>query len=147
MNIQKIIKIVALVIGLIAVFFLVRIMMLGDDAIENDVANQGVLDGFANLAYVVLAIAAISAVVFSLVNLFSHPDKLKKALVSLGVFALVLVIAWFASSGVERVLDDGKILTAGESQLVEAGIKAFYILILLAAGLMLFFGVKKMLSK
>ena len=34
MNIQKIIKIGALVIGLIAVFFLVRIMMLGDEAIE-----------------------------------------------------------------------------------------------------------------
>ena len=34
MNIQKIVKIVALVIGLIAVFFLVRIMMLGDEAIK-----------------------------------------------------------------------------------------------------------------
>jgi hypothetical protein len=31
--------------------------------------------------------------------------------------------------------------------MIEAGIKAFYILILLAAGLMLGFGVKKMFSK
>ncbi|MCK8481025.1 hypothetical protein [Psychroserpens algicola] len=147
MNIQKIIKIVALVIGLIAVFFLVRIMMIGDEAIEADPANQGILSGFANLAYVVLAIATISAVVFSLVNLVSHPDKLKKALMSLGVFALVLAIAWFASSGEERLLSDGTTLSEGGSQLIEAGIKAFYILILLAAGLMLFFGVKKMLSK
>ncbi|WP_456440748.1 hypothetical protein [Psychroserpens sp.] len=147
MNIQKIIKIVALVIGLIAVYFLVRIMMIGDEAIEADVANQGVLTGFTNLAYVILAIATISTLVFSLVNLVSHPDKLKKALISLGVFALVLAIAWFASSGEERLLDDGKILSAGESQMVEAGIKAFYILIMLAAGLMLFFGIKKMLSK
>ena len=147
MNIQKIIKIGALVIGLIAVFFLVRIMMLGDEAIESDVANQGVLSGFANLAYVILAIAAISTLVFSLVNLVSQPDKLKKALISLGVFALVLIVAWFASSGEERLLDDGKVLSAGESQMVEAGIKAFYILILIAAGLMTFFGVKKMLSK
>lgn len=147
MNIQKIIKIGALVIGLIALFFLVRIMMLGDDAIKNDVANQGILTGFANLAYVILAIATLSTVVFSLVNLLSHPDKLKKALISLGVFALVLVVAWFASSGVERPLSDGTTLTAGQSQMIEAGIKAFYILILIAAGLMLFFGVKKMLSK
>jgi len=147
MNIQKIIKIGALVIGLIAVYFLVRIMMIGDEAIESDVANQGVLTGFANLAYIILAIAAITTLVFSLVNLVSHPDKLKKALISLGVFALVLVVAWFASSGEERLLGDGKVLSAGESQMVEAGIKAFYILIMLAAGLMLFFGVKKMLSK
>ncbi|MFK7780770.1 hypothetical protein [Psychroserpens sp.] len=147
MNIQKIIKIGALVISLIAVYFLVRIMMLGDEAIESDVANQGVLTGFANLAYVVLAIAAISAILFSLVNLVSQPEKLKKALMSLGVFALVMAVAWFASSGEERLLSDGTTLTAGQSQLVEAGIKAFYLLILLAAGLMLFFGVKKMLSK
>jgi hypothetical protein len=96
---------------------------------------------------VVLAIATISAVVFSLVNLVSHPDKLKKALMSLGVFALVLIVAWFASSGVETQLNDGKMLSASGSQMIEAGIKAFYILILLAAGLMLFFGVKKMISK
>ncbi|MFD2915035.1 hypothetical protein [Psychroserpens luteus] len=147
MNIQKIIKIVALVIGLIAVVFLVNIMMLGDEAIKADADNQAVLSWFANLAYVVLAIAAITAVVFSLVNLFSHPEKLKKALMSLGVFALVLAVAWFASSGVETELTDGKMLSANGSQMIEAGIKAFYILILLAAGLMLFFGVKKMLSK
>jgi len=147
MNIQKIIKIGALVIGLIAVYFLVEIMMLGDVAITDDVANQGVITRFTFLAYIILGIAAVSAVVFSLINLVSQPDKLKKALISLGVFALVLAIAWFASSGEERVLSDGEILTAGQSQLVEAGIKAFYLLILLAAGLMLFFGVKKMLSK
>ena len=68
MNIQKIIKIIALVIGLIAIFFLVRIMMIGDEAIEADVANQGVLSNFATLAYVVLAIATISAVLFSLIK-------------------------------------------------------------------------------
>ncbi|MFT4611667.1 MAG: hypothetical protein ACJA1H_001902 [Glaciecola sp.] len=147
MNIQKIIKIVALVIGLIAVFFLIQIMMLGDEAIKADADNQAVLSWFANLAYIVLAIAAITAVVFSLVNLVSHPDKLKKALMSLGVFALVLVVAWFASSGVETELTDGTMLSVNGSKMIEAGIKSFYILILLAAGLMLFFGVKKMISK
>jgi uncharacterized metal-binding protein len=147
MNIQKIVKIVALVIGLIAVFFLVRIMMLGDEAIETDVANQAVLSGFATLAYVVLAIATAAAVGFSVVNLVSQPEKLKKALMSVGVFALVLAVAWFASSGQERLLSDGSTLTSGQSQMIEAGIKAVYILILLAAGLMLFFGAKKMFSK
>merc|ERR1739838_529335 len=112
-----------------------------------DAANQGVLSGFATLAYVVLAIAAITAIVSSLVNLISQPEKLKKTVMSLGVFLLVLAVAWFASSGEERLLSDGTTLTSGQSQMIEAGIKAFYILILLAAGLMLFFGVKKMFSK
>lgn len=147
MDIQKIIKIVALLIGLVAVFFLVRVIMIGDDAIKADVANQGILSAFITLALVVLAIAAISAVLFSLMNLVSSPEKLKKALLSFGVFAVILLIAYFISSGEEQVMNDGKILTATQSQMIEGAIKAFYILILGAAGLMLFFGVKKMLSK
>jgi len=147
MNIQKIIKIGALVIGLIAVFFLVRIIMLGDEAIEADVANQGILSGFITLALVVLAIATVSAVVFSLVNLVSNPDKLKKSLISVGVFAVILILGYVMSSGEERILNDGTTLTVAQSQMIEGAIKAFYLLIFLAAGLMLFFGVKKMLSK
>jgi len=147
MNLQKIVKIVALIIGLIAIFFLVRIMMIGDEAIEADVANQSVLSGFATLAYIVLGIATISAVLFSLINLVSNPDKLKKALLSFGVFAAILLVAFFLSSGEARELSDGSTLTAFQSQVVEAGIIAMYILIISAALLMLVFGVKKMLSK
>ncbi|MEH6537079.1 MAG: hypothetical protein V7719_11840 [Psychroserpens sp.] len=147
MNIQKIIKIVALVIGLIAVFFLVRVITIGDEAIKADAANQGILSAFITLAYIVLAIATIATVMFSLVNLVSHPDKLKKALLSFGVFAAILLVGFLISSGEERLLSDGSTLTAAQSQMIEGAIKSFYILILLAGGLMLFFGVKKMLSK
>ncbi|MGB3608309.1 MAG: hypothetical protein WA775_05915 [Psychroserpens sp.] len=146
MNIQKIVKIIALVIGLVAVFFLVRVIMIGDDAMA-DVSNQGILTAFINLAFVVLAIATVAAVLFSLINLASNPDKLKKTLLAFGVFAAVLAVAFFISSGEERVLSDGSTLTATQSQMIEGAIKAFYILIIGAAGLMLFFGVKKMLSK
>ncbi|NRA91197.1 MAG: hypothetical protein HRU26_00680 [Psychroserpens sp.] len=147
MNIQKIIKIVALVIGLIAIFFLVRIIMIGDEAIEADVANQGILTSFITLALIVLGIAAVSAVAFSLMNLVSNGEKLKKALISFGAFVLIMLIGFFMSSGEERILNDGSTLTATQSQMIEGAIKSFYILILLAAGLMLFYGVKKMLSK
>ena len=147
MVIQKIVKIVALVLGLIAVFFLVRIMMIGDEAIEADVANQSVLSNFAMLAYIVLAIATIAAVLFSLINLVSNPVKLKRALLSFGVFAAVLALAFVLASGEARQLSDGSTLSATQSRIVEAGIYAFYILIVVAAGLMLVFGIKKMLSK
>ncbi len=147
MDIQKIIKIVALVIGLVAVYFLVRIIMIGDEAIDADVANQGVVSSFITVALIVLAIATIATVIFSLVNLVSNPDKLKKSLLSVGVFALIMLVGYFISSGQEEILNDGSTLTATQSQMIEGAIKAFYILILLAAGLMLFFGVKKTLSK
>lgn len=147
MTLQKIIKIAVIIIGLIAVFFLVRIMMIGDEAIETNPDNHGILSSFATLAYVVLGIAAISAVVFSLINLLTNPDKLKRALLSVGVFIAIVALAFFLSSGEQRTLDDGSVLTASQSQWIEAGIKAFYILILVAGGLMLFFGVKKTLTR
>ena len=148
MTLQKIIKIAVIIIGLIAIFFLVRIMMLGDEAIEADPANQGVLSSFATLAYIVLGIAAISALVFSLINLLTTPDKLKRALLSIGVFVAIIAIAYFLSTGGEpRTLDNGDILSSADQQWIEAGIKTFYILIIVAGGLMLFFGVKKTLSR
>ncbi|WP_299222912.1 hypothetical protein [uncultured Psychroserpens sp.] len=147
MNIQKIIKLIALVIGLIAVFFLVRIIMIGDEAFEASVDNHGTLSMFITLALIVLAIATISAVAFSLVNLISNPDKLKKSLLSVGVFIVILLVGYLMSSGEEQLLNDGSMLSATRSQMIEGAIRAFYILILSAAGLMLFFGVKKMLSK
>ena len=49
MNLQKIVKILVLIIGVIAIFFLTRIMMLGDEAIETDVANQGIVGSFTFL--------------------------------------------------------------------------------------------------
>ena len=148
MTLQKIIKIAVIIIGLIAIFFLVRIMMLGDEAIEADPANQGVLSSFATLAYIVLGIAAISALVFSLINLLTNPDKLKRALLSIGVFVAIIAIAYFLSTGGEpRTLDNGDILSSADQQWIEAGIKTFYILIIVAGGLMLFFGVKKTLSR
>jgi hypothetical protein len=147
MNIQKIIKIAALIIGLVAVGFLVRIIMIGDEAFEADTTYHGVLSTFITISLIVLVIAAISAVLFSLVNLVSNPDKLKKSLISIGVFAVILILGYVMSSGEERLLNDGSTLTEAQSQMIEGAIKSFYILIMLAAGLMLFFGVKKMLSK
>ena len=147
MNLQKIVKILVLIIGVIAVFFLARIMMIGDEAIESDAANQGIVGSFITLALITLGIAAIITLLFTLKNLLTHPDKLKQALISLGLFAVVVAIAYFTSTGVEQDLGDGKTLTVGESQWVEAGIRTFYFLVLAAVGAMIWGGVKKLTNR
>lgn len=147
MAIQKIIKILAFVVGIVGIFFLIRIMMIGDEAIEMDPSNQGVVSGYITVALIVLAIATILTLVFMLLNLFTDPSKLKRALISVGLFGLAVFIAYIMSTGVEQNLGDGKILTAGESRWVETGIRTFYILTIVAVGAMLYSGVKKMLMK
>jgi hypothetical protein len=45
------------------------------------------------------------------------------------------------------VLKDGSVLTVSQSKLVGAGLYLFYFLSVIAAGTMLYFGVKKSLNK
>ena len=147
MNLQKITKIIVAVIGVIALFFLVRILMLGDDAIANDVSNQGVVSSFIALGYVVFALTAAVTILFTVANLITHPNKLKEALLSIVVFAVIVAIAFFMSSGVEQDLGDGNTLSASGSKWVETGIRTFYFLVVIAIGTMVWGGVKKVLSK
>jgi hypothetical protein len=45
------------------------------------------------------------------------------------------------------ILKDGSVLTVSQSKLVGAGLYLFYFLSFIAAGTMLYFGVKKSLNK
>ena len=147
MNLNKIVKIIVAIIGVVALFFLARILMLGDDAIANDASNQGVVSSFIMLAVIVLIATAAVTVLFTLINLITHPNKLKEAIVSIVIFAVIIAIAYFMSSGVEQELGDGKMLSASGSKWVETGIRTFYFLVVIALGSMLWGGVKKVLSK
>lgn len=147
MNLNKIVKIIVAIIGVVALFFLARILMLGDDAIANDASNQGVVSSFIMLAVIVLIATAAVTVLFTLINLITHPNKLKEAIVSIVIFAVIIAIAYFMSSGVEQELGDGKMLSASGSKWVETGIRTFYFLVVIALGAMLWGGVKKVLSK
>ena len=99
------------------------------------------------LALIVLAIAVIVTLVFSIMNLASDSSKLKKALMTTGLFLLVVAIAYALSEGVETPMKDGKVLSAGGSRLVGTGIRSFYILTFVAFGSMMFSGIKKILKK
>ena len=147
MNLNKIVKIIVAIIGVAALFFLARILMLGDDAIANDASNQGVVSSFIMLAVIVLVATAAVTVLFTLINLITHPNKLKEAIISIVIFGVIIAIAYFMSTGVEQELGDGKMLSASGSKWVETGIRTFYFLVVIALGAMLWGGVKKVLSK
>jgi hypothetical protein len=61
-------------------------------------------------------------------------------MMSLGLFLGVFVIAFLLSKGVETPMRDGKVLSATGSKLVGTGIRVFYILTIIAVGLMVFSG-------
>lgn len=146
MGLHKILKYVALALGVIGLILLGRVIATGDDAIKASADVQSsVVDPFMFVAYVVLAIVLVLVLIYVLKGLAS--GDLKKTLISIGAFVAVVVISYALSEGVETVLKDGDILTAGQSKWVGAGLRTFYILAFVAIGSMLFSGVKKLISK
>ena len=149
MNIQTIVKIISAVFGLLGVVFLFRIIGVGDEEIKMaaSMGDYGIVSPLVSVAIAILFVTVAVTVVFSLINLASSPQKLKKALLFIVCFIVVIGLAFVISSGVETPLKDGEFLSASGSRWVEAGIRTFYILAALAIGSMMFFGGKKLINK
>ena len=149
MNIQKITNIIAIGLGILGLVFLAFIISQGDESIEMSAmqGDYGFVSAIIYLAFIVLGIVVLSTVVFSLMNLFSNKDKLKKAGISIGSFLAIIIVAFILSEGVETPMQDGKVLSAAGSRLVETGIRTFYLLTLIAVGIMIFNSVRKLIKK
>jgi len=137
-KVSKILSLISGLIGLIAVYFLVRIIMEGDDAVKESLDLQNSLvSPFVQFAKIILIITTIVAVVFSLWNLVRQPKLLKKTLVSLAALAVLLLIAYMMSSDEATTNMSGNIIKDGEagstSKWVSTGI--WYSMILGAIGL------------
>ena len=146
MDLQKLLKIVAIVIGVISIFFLGSIISTGDEAIKAGEAS-GTIDVFMNVSYIILGIAVLVVLVFSVLNLVSNTAGLKNTLTGVGAFVVLALLCYFGfASGVETTLKDGDILSESGSRLVGAGLYLFYFLAVIAGGIMLGFGIKKMVK-
>ena len=146
MDLQKLLKIVAIVIGVISIFFLGSIISTGDEAIKAGEAS-GTIDIFMNVSYAILGIAVLIVLVFTILNLVSNSAGLKNTLMGVGAFAVLSLLCYYGfANGVETTLKDGDILSESGSRLVGAGLYLFYFLAVIAGGIMLGFGIKKMVK-
>jgi len=140
-KISKALSLVSGLIGLIAIYFLARIIMEGDDAVKESLELQNSLvSPFVSFARIILIITTIIAVVFSLWNLVRQPKLLKKTLLSLAALAVLLAIAYGMASDAAVTNVSGNVIKNGEagsvSKWVSTGI--WYSLILGGIGLAFF---------
>lgn len=136
MALHKIIRIVVLILALIGIVLLATILS----------GNQGTISTYMTIAYVVLGIAILFTLLFSFTQLFTHKDTLKKTLISLGLFVLVIVISYVLSEGVEVYKDGVLVVSESGSKWVGTGLRTFYFLTFIAIGLMIYSGVKKLIK-
>jgi hypothetical protein len=134
MGLHKILKIVALLLAVAGIVSLIMVLL-----------NGGGLDAQLYIAYITLALTLFIVLVYVLKETFS--GNLKKTLMSIGAFLLVVIVAYFLSEGVETEMRDGEMLSASGSKWVGTGLNTFYILAVVAIGSMIYSGIKKATTK
>jgi len=151
-KLSKILSIVTAIISLVAIYFLIMIIMEGDDAVKESVDLQNSLvSPYISFAKIILYITAILAVGFSILNLIKNPQLLKKSLLSLVAMGILLAIAYALAGDGETLNASGLVLKDGEagpiSKWVSTGI--WYAVILGGVGIFAIFGgfVKSLVSK
>ena len=146
MNTQKIFTYTALVLGVVGLILQAIILSQGDDVIKLNAlsGDYGVVSTMVTLALLVLAITIVLTLVFSFGNLASDRKKLKKALISIGAFATVVLVAFLFSTGTETMLKDGDMLSAAGSRWIVTGLRTFYFLVFIAVGAMLYTGIARL---
>ena len=145
MTIHKVLKYLALVIGVIGLILVGRIIIAGDESITASVEDQqSLLDPLMWLSYIVLGLSILIVGVFVIRGLFT--GNVKNTLISVGAFLLVIVIAYVLTDGNETVLKDGTTLSASGDHWVGAGLVMFYILAAVAAGAMILSGIRKLIK-
>ena len=149
MNLEKITRIGCIALGLLGMIFLTLVYFTGDDTIKMAAASgdYGVITPIILLSQIVLFIAVLVTLTFSLRGISKDKTKMKNALKSTGLFLMVVLIGFLLSNGVETPMRDGKVLSAMGSRLVGTGINVFFILTIIAVCLMVFPGTKKIFKK
>ena len=133
MNVYKISKIVVIIIGIIASILFVSTLGM-EISMEN---NSYIVDYFIYVSYLAMAIAFFSVIYFVFKNLITHNDQLKRALISLGLFAAIL------ADSTEVKLKDGGVISSFSSKLISTSLNTFYILAIISVGVLGWTGFSK----
>jgi len=146
---HKIVKIILIVLGIVGAILWFQLPEKEVPAAE--AAQSGAMNFMFIITYLLLGIAILSSLVFTLKNLFSNPAGLKKTLFVLVGFLLVVAIAYVLSNGADGTMEEmakrGIVTTESTVKKIGMGLNVFFILTIIAVGAMLLGGVKKMTSK
>ena len=148
MNFQLIVKVLSGILGLSGAICLFVIMGSGDEVIKEN-ATQGdfsVVSPLILIAQITFILTVAATLIFSLRALFANTEKLKKALIFIGIFIFIIGVAYISSNGVETPLKDGNFLSESGSRWVETGIRTFYILSIIAVLSMVLSSVKRLIK-
>lgn len=144
MGLYKVLKIVAGILGIAGVVFWFLLLSKGDEVVQ--ATGEGI-SPLLYIAYIVLALVVFFVLIFVINGIFH--GNIKKTLLSVGAFLVILVIAYAMSSGSTEGLTpvDNTEITESTSKWVGTGLNAFYILAVLAIVSMIYSGFTKVKNR
>lgn len=138
---SKILSYVTGFLGLIGLYFFVRIMMVGDTVLMEDAdAQNSILSPFITYSVYLLIVTAAALVIFSIHNLTKDRDLFKRTLMGIAIMGVLLVIAYVFASDAASTDAMGNIMADGEAGSVSKWVSTLinYSFILGSIGLVLF---------
>jgi len=142
---NKFLNIFKILIGVLAAVLFVRIMIENDELIKDSAELQSsLISPDLYLSYIVLGIAIVTTVVFTIIGVAK--GNIKKTLISVGLFVLVIAVSYFGFAGDYGTgfnISDTETLSENGAKWIGAGLYTFYILALAAVGSMFVSTIKK----
>lgn len=127
-KLSKTLTIVALLIGLVCLIITAFMWAEGSEGINASPALQALtLEPLFAITYILLAIAMLAVVFFSVYNWATNPKSFAKILPALGAFVLVLGISYFMADATPVVLSGGKISTEVQASVTDFCLYVAYI--------------------
>ena len=142
---QKIVKIALIAIGLIGA--VLWFMLPPKEMPIAEAAENGAMNAMFIITYILLGIAIVVSLVFTLKNLFSNPQGLKKTLFVVGGFLLVVVISYVLASGTDVAPEFAAMSDESTVKKIGMGLNVFFILTIIAVVALIIPAVKNMFSK
>lgn len=146
---NKIVKIVLAVIGVLAAIMWYQLP--GRDVPVSEAIDSGAMNFMFMLMYLLLAIAVAASLLFTIKNYFSNPKSLKKTLMLVVGFLVVVAIAYAISDGadgtVEAMASRGVETTESTVKKIGTGLNVFFFLVIIAVANMAWGGIKKVMNK
>ena len=142
---HKIIKIALIVVGLLSA--VLWYMLPDSDMPATEAAKSGPMNFMFVITYILLGIAVVAALLFTLKNLFSNPQGLKKTLFVIVGLAIVVGISYVLSSSTNVAPEYMAMSSESTVKKIGMGLNVFFILTVVAVILMIVPGIKKLFGK
>lgn len=121
MDLHKISKIIAIVIGFLSIAFTVYCMA------TEITLESGSVDLFIYLAYLSIFLT-VGAVMYYVVKNFVNQKDKRETLISVGAFSAIVLVAFIFADGTEVPLKDGAVISSGYSKFISTSLNTFYII-------------------